>query len=70
MAHTRSGPDSRSMDDYAEVIADMRRKLAERGEPAEDHADDELRFALRITLIALAHEYEQNGTRISRKLPR
>lgn len=41
----------------AEVIADMRRKLAERTDDAEDYTDDELRQALRFTLLALAIEY-------------
>lgn len=44
-------------DDDAEVIAGMRRKLAERGEPADDYTDEELRAALRFTLLALAIEY-------------
>jgi hypothetical protein len=35
----------------------MREDLAARGEPAEDYTDDELRYALRVTLLALAIEY-------------
>jgi hypothetical protein len=54
-------PDARhggAMNDIdAEVIADMRRKLAERTDDAEDYTDDELRQALRFTLLALAIEY-------------
>jgi hypothetical protein len=44
-------------DDEAALLADMREDLAARGEPAEDYTDDELRYALRVTLLALAIEY-------------
>jgi hypothetical protein len=39
------------------LLADMREGLAARGEPADDYTDDELRYALRVTLLALAIEY-------------
>jgi hypothetical protein len=45
-------------DDEAAVLADMREGLVARGEPADDdYTDDELRYALRVTLLALAIEY-------------
>jgi hypothetical protein len=44
-------------DDEAAILAEIRDRLAEHGEPAEDYTDDELRAALRFTLVALAHEY-------------
>lgn len=35
----------------------MREGLAARGEPGHDYTDDELRYALRVTLLDLAIEY-------------
>jgi hypothetical protein len=49
------------VDDDADILADIRRKLAERGEPADGLTDDDLREALRITLAALAREYMPDG---------
>jgi hypothetical protein len=52
-------PASRRMDedDEAAILADMREGLAARGELADDYTDDELRYSLRVTLLALAIEY-------------
>jgi len=47
------GRHPRSMDD---ILAEIRSKLADRGEP-DDYSDEELRDALRITLLALAIEH-------------
>jgi hypothetical protein len=44
-------------DHEAALLADMREGLAARGQPADDYTDDELRYALRVTLLALAIEY-------------
>jgi hypothetical protein len=44
-------------DDEAAILADMREGLAARGELADDYTDDELRYSLRVTLLALAIEY-------------
>jgi hypothetical protein len=44
-------------DDEAALLAEMRERLVARGEPAGDFTDDELRYALRVTLLALAIEY-------------
>jgi hypothetical protein len=44
-------------DDEAALLADMREGLAARGEPADDYTDDEPRYALRVTFLALAIEY-------------
>jgi hypothetical protein len=44
------------MDDDAQILAEIRRRMAERGEPGDEYTDDELRAALGITLAALARD--------------
>jgi hypothetical protein len=50
-------------EDEAALVADVREGLAARGEPADDYTDDELRYALRVTLLALAIEYGGESAR-------
>ena len=45
------------MDDVAEILREIRGKLAKLGESPDDYSDDELREALRITLVTLTIEY-------------
>jgi hypothetical protein len=45
------------MDDDAQTLAEIRERIASRGE----QADDQLRAALRITFVALAREYAPDG---------
>jgi hypothetical protein len=59
--------DRRPMDDDADIIAEIRDRLRAHGEPADDYTDDELRAALRVTILVLALEYE--GERIGRPVP-
>jgi hypothetical protein len=40
------------MDDDADSVAEIRRKLAEHGEHGDEYTDEELRFALRLVLAA------------------
>jgi hypothetical protein len=44
-------------DDTAALLTEIREGLAARGELADDYTDDELRYSLRVTLLALAIEY-------------
>jgi len=53
--------DSRPMDDDADVLAEIRQRMAKRGESADDMTDEQLREALRMTLAALADEYATDG---------
>jgi hypothetical protein len=48
-------------DDYAEIVSEVRRKLAEHGESADDYTDEELRTAVRVALLTLAIEYSGGG---------
>jgi hypothetical protein len=43
------------------MIAEIRQRMAERGEPADDLTDAQLHRALRIALVTLAHEYAPEG---------
>jgi hypothetical protein len=52
------------MDDDAEILAEIRQRMEARGEA--DATDEELREALRLTLIALAEEFAPQGARTSR----
>jgi hypothetical protein len=47
----------------AALVAEMREGLAAPGEPADEYTDDELRYALRVTLVALAIEYGGESAR-------
>lgn len=45
------------MEDDAQILWEIRQRMAERSEPADDMTDDQLRVALRITLVGLAEHY-------------
>ena len=46
------------MRDDEAILAQIRERLAARGEPADDYTDDdELREALRVVLVDLAQRY-------------
>jgi hypothetical protein len=47
----------RSTDDDSDVFGEIRHRLAEHGEQVDDYSEDDLRAALRVTLVALAHEF-------------
>ena len=50
------------MDDHeVAMIAEIRRRMAARGEPADDLTDAQLHRALRIALVTLAREYAPDG---------
>jgi hypothetical protein len=49
------------MDD-SEVPGEIRQRLAEHGEPAYDYSDDDLRAALRVTLVVLAKEFAPDAS--------
>jgi hypothetical protein len=59
MALAQVEHEPRPIDDDADILADIRRRIAERDEPA-DFTDHELRAALRIALADLARQYEDD----------
>jgi hypothetical protein len=62
MVRTPAPRDGRVMEDYeAAMIAEIRRRMAERGESADDLTDAQLHRALRIALVTLAHECAREG---------
>jgi hypothetical protein len=67
MVRTPVPRDGRTMDDHeVAMIAEIRGRMAERGEPADDLTDAQLHRALHIALVTLAHEYALDGERIRR----
>jgi hypothetical protein len=52
-------------DDTAALLTEIREGLAARGELADDYTDDELRYSLRVTLLALAIDTGARFRRLS-----
>jgi hypothetical protein len=49
------------MHDDSDVLGEIRHRVAEHGARVDDYSDDDLRAALRITLVALAEEFAPDG---------